>query len=150
MNRTAYRSFARRSLMALAALSLLSAAGCAGTGGWDFAESPGVPAGVRTSAGETLNGTLLGLSDRSLVIDTEVERGENVEVVRRDDTDYVYVDGIVMGTAVEVRDFDIVTRRKVPVQRTEELVVRTRGYLGWGSAVAGVLGFFLVQLLEEN
>ncbi|MFH1502104.1 MAG: hypothetical protein ABIG03_03560 [Candidatus Eisenbacteria bacterium] len=124
--------------------------GCASAPGWRFAEDPGVPADVRLRDGGALSGTLIEMSNGALVFDTSVERGEDVEVIRRDGVDYVYAGGVVLGTAVEIRDFDIVTRRRVPLRDTEELLIKSRAYLGWGSAVAGVLAFFLVQVLEET
>jgi hypothetical protein len=126
----------------------LAVSGCATTRGWDFADAPGVPAEL-TVDGEALSGTLVGIEQGALVFHSGVERGEDVEVIRREDVDYVYVRGIVIGTAVEVRDFDIVTRRNVLHGDVAQLDVKTRGYLGWGSAVAGVLSFFLVKVLAD-
>jgi len=136
-------------LGASCALALVMS-GCAGTSGWAFTEDVGVPAVVERAGGERLAGTLVELSDGDLLVETEIERGENVEVVRKDGIDYVYVDGIVLGTAVDVRDFDIVTRRRIPLRSAERLTVESGGYLGWGSAIAGVLSFFLMQVLEEE
>jgi hypothetical protein len=132
----------------LVSVSLL-AAGCAGTTGWDFASRPGVPAEIALAGGGSVTGTLLEMSDGTLVIDTSVNRGEDVEVLRKGGVDYVYVRGVVVGTAVEVRDYDIVTRQRVPLRDTDALYVRARGYIGWGSAIAGALAFFLVKVLQE-
>ncbi len=123
--------------------------GCAGTSGWDFADEPGVPVDVTVEHGGTISGTLMQLSGGAFVVDTRVDRGENVRVVRKDGIDYVYVDGVVTGTAVEVRDYDIVTRERISLSELDGLSVKARGYLGWGTAVAGVLAFFLVKVLED-
>jgi hypothetical protein len=150
LHSVAGRVLGRVSLASACALIAVAASGCAGTGGWGYADEPGVPADILTTDGQRMAGSLVELSDEAVAFDTELERGENVEVRRRSGIDYVYVDGIVRGTAVEVRDFDIVVRSRVPLKRIDELHVRTRGYLGWGTAVAGVLAFFLVQVLEEQ
>ncbi len=138
----------RRAMVAVAAVLVL-ATGCAGTSAWDFAESPGVPAHVNLSGGGDIAGKLLEMSGGAFVLDTRVDRGENVRVVRKDGVDYVYVDGVVVGTAVEVRDYDIVTRQRIPISEIDGMSVEARGYLGWGSAVAGVLAFFLVKVLQD-
>ncbi len=126
------------------------ASGCATTSGWYFADEPGVPVDMRLEGDETLSATLVELSNGTLVIDTSIERGEDVEVIRRGGVDYVYVRGVAAGTAVEIRDFDIVTRQRVPLCEADDLTVRSRGYLGWGSAVAGVLTFFLLRVVEDS
>jgi hypothetical protein len=144
----------RASLILRAALVLcvalaLCASGCASAPVWDYAAEPGVPADLHLKDGESLTGTLVELANDSVVFETSVVRGEDVEVIRRDGVDYVYVEGVASGTAVEIRDFDVVTRRSVLLRDTEELVVKSSGYLGWGSVVAGVFAFFLVPILRE-
>ncbi len=143
------RTSRRSALAAAVVVAGMSLAGCAGAPGWNFAEDPGVPADITLSRGGTVTGTLVELSGGAFVIDTSIERSENVRVVRKGGVDYVYVGGVVTGTAVEVRDFDIVTRQRISVGETEDLFVKARGYLGWGSAIAGVLAFFLVKVLED-
>jgi hypothetical protein len=139
----------RKLLLVLLVAAMLCFAGCAATRGWDYAEEPGVPADVQLKDGGSLTGTLVELSNGVLVFDSSIDRGENVEVIRKDGTDFVYVDGVVTGRALEIRDYDIVARRSIPLRTVEELHVKARGYLGWGSAVAGVLTFFLVPILED-
>ncbi|MBD3347810.1 MAG: hypothetical protein GF400_01285 [Candidatus Eisenbacteria bacterium] len=141
---------AMRLLLCFSLCATVALAGCARTVGWEFADDPGLPVDIRTSGGEELSGTLLELSSGSLVFDTEIERGENVEVRRRGGADYVYVDGVIVGTVVEIRDFDIVTRRRVPLEEARDVSVRSRGYVGWGTAIAAVAFFFLGQALEEQ
>jgi hypothetical protein len=146
-------SIARHAVRALgsaAALGLLVlSSGCAGTSGWDFADEPGVPVDITLERGGTISGTLVELSGGAFVVDTSVDRGENVRVVRKDGVDYVYVDDVITGTAVEVRDYDIVTRERISPSELEGLSVEARGYLGWGTAIAGVLAFFLVKVLQD-
>lgn len=137
-------------LLLVPIVAALCLAGCAATRSWDYAEEPGVPADVHLKDGSSLTGTLVELSNGMLVFDSSVDRGENVEVVRKDGRDFVYVDGVVSGTALEIRDFDIVSRRRIPLREVEDLDVKSRGYLGWGSAIAGVLTFFLVPVLEDT
>lgn len=132
------------------AVAGLLAGGCASAPGWSFAEDPGVRADLRLEQGGVVSGSLVELSNGDLVIDTSIDRGEDVEVIRRGGVDYVYVRGVATGTAVEIRDFDILTRRRIPVRETEGVFVKARGYLGWGSAVAGVLAFFLVRVLQDT
>ena len=143
------RPAGRLAAIALVGAALSAVSGCASTSGWDYAAEPGVPAEL-TMGSNTISGTLVGLEHGALLFETEVARGEDVEVVRRDGIDYVYVGGVVSGTATEIRDFDIVMRRSVLLRDTDELAVKTRGYLGWGSAVAGGLTFFLVKVLAET
>jgi hypothetical protein len=97
-----------------------------------------------------VRGTLIGLEDGALVVDHAIPKSENLEVVRRDGRDIVYVAGVATGEAVEVRDFDVVVREKFFRSEYDDARVTTRAYFGWGTAVAAVLGFLLVQLLEEQ
>jgi hypothetical protein len=123
--------------------------GCAGAPAWQFAEEPGVPVQVELRYGGTLRGELVGFEDGALVVDHALPKSEDLEVVRKDGRDIVYVAGVAKGEAVEIRDFDVVVREKLRPSEYDGARVRSRAYFGWGTAVAAVLAFFLVQLLEE-
>jgi hypothetical protein len=117
---------------------------------WQFADEPGVPVSVELRYGGSLDGELVGFEGGALVVDHALPKSEDLEVVRMDGRDIVYLAGVAMGQAVEVRDFDVVVREKLFPSEYDDARVRTRAYFGWGTAVAAVLGFFLVQLLEEQ
>jgi hypothetical protein len=140
-------SAARLALVALLACALT---GCAGAPAWQFADEPGVPVQVELRYGGTLDGELVGFEGGALVVDHALPRSEDLEVVRMDGRDVVYVAGVAVGEAVEIRDFDVVVREKLFPSEYENARVRSRAYFGWGAAVAAVLAFFLVQLLEEQ
>ena len=97
-----------------------------------------------------LGGELVGFEDGALVVDHALPKSEDLEVVRKDGTDIVYVSRVAVGEAVEIRDFDVVVRERLFPWEYDEALVRSGGYFGWGTAVAAVLAFFLVQLLEEQ
>ena len=124
--------------------------GCAGAPAWQFADEPGVPVSVELRYGGTLGGELVGFEDGALVVDHALPKSEDLEVVRKDGTDIVYVSRVAVGEAVEIRDFDVVVRERLFPWEYDEALVRSGGYFGWGTAVAAVLAFFLVQLLEEQ
>lgn len=128
----------------------LALSGCGVAPGWQFAEVPGVPVSVSTGDGTRASGSLLAYEDGAFVFERTYERGEDVEVLRVDGTDYVYVRDVVVGTAVEVRDFDIVTAQRISPENVETLDVKTRAYAGWGSVIAGVLTFFVVMVLGDE
>ena len=132
---------------AVAALVVLG--GCAGTSGWPYAESPGVPAAVELAGGDRLSGSLVGYDGEAFIFEHAVPKSPRTEVVRRDGRDVVVVAGVPVGTAVEVRDFDIVVRERLARWEVEETTVGVGAYFGWGTGVAAGLGFLLVQLLEE-
>jgi hypothetical protein len=140
----------RRGLRLAAAIIVAgtAAAGCAARSGWGYTEEPGVPATVTEAGGGRFSGTLVSYETGSFVFDRSLLKGEGLEVVRKDGIGYVYVDGVVSGTAVEVRTVDVLTRQRIPAKDVMDLDVKVRGYLGWGSAIAGVLTYFLVQILE--
>jgi hypothetical protein len=124
--------------------------GCAGAPAWRFADRPGVPVRVDLRYGDKIDGSLVGLEDGALVVDHALPKSEALKVVKMDGRDIVYVSGVAVGEAVEVRDFDVVVRERLFPSAYEDARVRSRAYVGWGTAVAAVLGFFLVQLLEEQ
>lgn len=147
------RSMTRLARLGAACVIVFSIAvalsGCAVAPGARFAESPGVPVRVELSYGGTLHGELVGYEHGALIVDHALPKSEHLEVVRKDGTDIVYVSGVAIGTAVEIRDFDVVVRQRLLSSEIEDAGVASRAYLGWGTAVAAVLTFLLVKLLEE-
>jgi len=147
---TAGRLLRLGGLLVAAALVSGALSGCAGTSAWQFADEPGVPVRVELRYGGTLEGTLVGFEDGALVVDHALPKSENLEVVRMDGREIVYVAGVAMGEAIEIRDFDVVVRERLFPSEYDDARVRSRAYFGWGAAVAAVLAFLLVQLLEEQ
>ena len=141
-----------RSVGGLALVALLACVmtGCAGAPAWQFADEPGVPVEVDLRYGGILEGELVGFEDGALVVDHALPKSEDLKVVRMDGRDIVYVAGVATGEAVEIRDFDVVVRERLFPSEYDDARVRSRAYFGWGAAVAAVLAFFLVQLLEEQ
>jgi hypothetical protein len=140
----------RRLSLRCALILSVAIGGCAPTPGWQFADEPGVPASLSVRNQGVTSGSLVGYEDGSFVFERAYDRGEDIEVIRVAGTDYVYDRGVVVGTAVEIRDFDIVTRQRVSPRDVGSLDVKTRAYAGWGTVVAGVLAFFLVMVLEDT
>jgi len=141
-----------RSVGGLALVALLACVmtGCAGAPAWQFADEPGVPVEVDLRYGGTLEGELVGFEEGALIVDHALPKSEDLEGVRMDGRDIVYVAGVATGEAVEIRDFDVVVRERLFPSEYDDARVRSRAYFGWGAAVAAVLAFFLVQLLEEQ
>jgi hypothetical protein len=141
---------ARLSFMAgLSALLVSVLAGCAATTPENFVEEPGVPVRVRLTSGESMSGTLVGMEDGMLVVHHSVPKSTSVTVVRSGGTDIVNVHGTPIGTAVEVRDVDILVRERIAFFEVEDVGVVRKAYFGWGTAIAAGLAFALVQALED-
>jgi hypothetical protein len=132
---------------AVAALGLL--AGCAGSGRL-FVDEPGISADVALTDGEVISGRLMGYEGGALVIERALVKSEELTVVRKNGEAIAYVQNVPMGVAVEVRDFDIVVRQKIPLRNVEDAEVATRTLFGWGTAVAALLAFGLVQILQDQ
>jgi hypothetical protein len=130
-------------------LLILMLTGCARPGPWPYTESAGVPASLRLADGSRVSGMLLSYEPGVLVLDCEVTRSEDLTVVRRDGRDMVLLSGVPVGTAVEIRDFDVVVRRSFPRGAVESVSLVRPAHVGWGTPVAAVLGFLLFQLLED-
>jgi len=142
-----YRIRAGTALAALVCVLLLS--GCAVGPGARFEGRIGVPVRVAAADTTSYSGTLVGLEDGAFLIDREVPKSEDLKVVRRGGTDYVESAGVIIGTAVEARDLDVVVRQTVPSESVSELFVTTRAYIGWGTGIAAVLAFAAVLAIEE-
>ena len=138
-----------RHRLGLALVLAVSALGCAPATGWQFADDPGIPVSISIHNQGSSSASLVAYEDGAFILERAYERGEDVEVRRLDGEDYVYVSGVVVGKAQEIRDFDIVTRQRVAPQEVTELDVKTRAYAGWGSVIAGVLAFFLVLVTGD-
>lgn len=134
-------------LLVVVAACLVS--GCAGTAPSAFTEEPGVPVHVELEGGQTFSGTLIGIDGGAVLVERSVPKSQYVSVVRRDGRDVVYVDGVAVGTAVEVRGVDILVRERLGFFEIEEMEVVSRAYFGWGTGIAAVLAFFLVQILQD-
>ena len=133
-----------------AAVSLvLLASWCAGTSPSDFVEEPGVRVRVTLTSGEAFSGSLVGIEGGAYVVDRSIAKSERLRVVRENGAELVYLDGTRIGTAVEVRDVDVLVRERLGYMEVESIEAVTRGYFGWGTAVAAVLAFILVRLLQD-
>ena len=133
--------------VALAVVAGLS--GCASQGR-NYVDEPGVRTELKLADGTEYTGTLVAYEQGALLIDREIARGENVRVIRRDGVDIAYVDDVPIGTAVEIRDFDIVVRERIPMNGIEEARVGKRALFGWGTLVAAALTFALVQVIQDQ
>jgi len=144
VRRTAAIGAAVLSVALLAALS-----GCAGTAPAEFVEEPGVTVRVVLTSGGSMSGTLVGMDDGTLVVDHSIPKSPRVSVVRNDGADIVYVDDVPVGTAVEIRDVDILVRERLAFFEVADVRVVDRAYFGWGTGIAAVLAFLLVRVLED-
>jgi hypothetical protein len=123
--------------------------GCAGTRTDPLSENPGVRVDVSLVSGEAFGATLVALEDGALVVERSRLKSERLTVRDRDGRQVVYVDGSPVGTAVMVRDVDVLVRERIEFFRIEDVRVVSRAYFGWGTAIAAVLAYFLVKILEE-
>ena len=78
-----------------------------------------------------------------------IPKNQHVTVVRNDGVDIVYVHEAPIGRAVEIRDVDIVVRERLGFVEVEDVRVVSRAYFGGGTAIAAVLAFLLVKVLED-
>lgn len=135
---------------ALAALALLLLSGCASGPGRRFAREEGVPLIMTEVDGTETTGTLVSYSGGALIVDRAYPKNERLKVVRMSDRDVAILDGAEIGLAVEIREFDVVVRGPVPLDRVKEAQVRSRAYYGWGTIIAAGLAYALVTILEEQ
>lgn len=133
----------------LLAVSLIVLSGCAATTPEDFVGEPGVTVRIDLTSGESMSGTLIGMNDGALVVERSVPKSPNVTVVRRDGVDVVYLHGAPIGTAVEIRAVDILVRGRLAFFEIADVRVVSKAYFGWGTGIAAVLAFLLVQVLED-
>ena len=123
--------------------------GCAATTPGSFVEEPGVTVRIALTSGDSVSGTLIGMEEGVLVVDLSVPKSSNVSVVRKDGVDIVYMDGTPIGTAVKIRDVDILVRERLAFFEIDDVRVVSRAYFGWGTAVAAVLAFLMVRVLQD-
>jgi hypothetical protein len=133
----------------LLAASLIALSGCAATTPENFVEEPGVTVRVDLTSGESISGTLIGMDEGALVVDRSVPKSPSVTVVRRDGVDVVYLRGAPIGSAVDIRDVDILVRERLAFFEIADVRVVSKAYFGWGTGIAAVLAFLLVRLLED-
>ncbi len=133
--------------MLLGFITMLS--GCAATTPGSFVEEPGVTVRIALISGDAISGTLIGMEDGVLVVDHSVPKSSNVTVVRREGVDIVYLDGTPIGTAAEIRNVDIVVRKRLAFFEIDNVRVVSNAYFGWGTAVAAVLAFLMVRVLQD-
>jgi hypothetical protein len=132
-----------------AAALAVALSGCAATSPEQFVEEPGVTVRVTTTEGREFSGTLIGMEEGVLVVDHSLPKSEGLTIVDRDGVGVALLHGVPLGRAVEVRDVDVVVRERLAFFEVEEVDVVTRAYFGWGTAIAAVLAFLLVKVLED-
>ena len=123
--------------------------GCAATTPGSFVEEPGVTVRIALTSGDAISGTLIGMEEGVLIVDRSVPKSSNLTVVRHDGVDIVYLDGTPIGTAMEIRDVDIVVRERRAFFEIDDVRVVSGAYFGWGTAVAAVLAFLMVRVLQD-
>ena len=128
---------------------VLALSGCASSTPRSFVEEPGVTVRVALTSGETSTGKLVGMEDGALVVDHSVPKSAFVSVVRRDGRDIVYRNDAPIGTAVEVREVDILVRERFAFFEVADVHVVSKAYFGWGTGIAAVLAFLLVRVLQD-
>ncbi len=143
--RTAARRPVGVVLVAVLGPLLVAAAGCAPAG--TYVTDPGVDASMVLPEGE-VSGTLVGYEQGALLVDRAYEKSVDLRVVRHDGVDMVYLEDVPIGPAVEVRDFDVVVRERIPLEAVEDARVRRRALFGWGTLAAAVVTFVLVQAVQ--
>jgi len=112
-------------------------------------KSSNVTVRIALTSGGAISGTLIGMEEGVLIVDRSVPKSSNVTVVRRDGVDIVYLDGIPIGTAMEIRDVDIVVRERRAFFEIDDVRVVSGAYFGWGTAIAAVLAFLMVRVLQD-
>ncbi|MEA3408771.1 MAG: hypothetical protein U9Q95_00305 [Candidatus Eisenbacteria bacterium] len=131
----------------LGLITMLS--GCAATTPENFVEEPGVTVRVVLTSGDSFSGTLIGMDDGVLIVDRSVPKSSDVTVVRSDGVDIVYRDDTPIGSAVEIRGVDILVRERLAFFEIDDIRVVSKAYFGWGTAIAAVLAFLLVRVLQD-
>jgi len=138
--------------LAVAAVAVLAAslAGCAASARHLFVHEAGVPVTVTTTDGERFSGRLISFERGGLVVDHSIPRSQELQVAREDGRDIAYVRGAAVGEAVEIRDFDVAVRQTFREDELARTDVATRAYVGWGTALAALLSFFMVRVIAED
>jgi hypothetical protein len=131
------------------AVSIVMLSGCAATSPENFVEEPGVTVRIVLTSGDSFSGTLIGMDGGVLIVDRSVPKSSSITVVRKDEVDVVYRDGTPIGRAMEIRGVDIVVRERLAFFEIDDIRVVSKAYFGWGTAIAAVLAFLLVRILQD-
>lgn len=137
-------------LTAAAVASLLLLTGCASLGMTDYAPEPGVSATIVTAQGESFSATFVGIEDGQVLFDRSYPKTESLMVVERGGEPVVLVGRLPVGTAVEIREFDVLVRERHPFSRFDEIRVATGAYFGWGALVGAALTYAFITLALED
>lgn len=137
------------SLVGLAALAVMLAS-CASLEMTQYHDEPGVSATIITTEGKSFSATLVGTEDGMVVFDRSYPKSESLTVVERGGELVALVGRMAVGTAVEIREFDVLVRERHPFSRVEEVRVATSAYFGWGAVLGAVLTFAFVSLSLED
>jgi hypothetical protein len=140
-----------RPLLLVAALALLlQSAGCASLSRTGYVHDPGVSATITTIEGESFPATFIGVENGRVVFDRSYPKTEALTVVERDGEPVVLLGRLALGTAVEIREFDIVVRERHPFSRIDEISVATGAYFGWGALLGAILTFGFIELALDD
>ncbi len=140
------RGFATIGVVALVA----TLTGCASLETSQYFDEPGVSATVITTEGRSFPATLIGTEDGQIVFDRSYPKTESLMVVERGGEPVVLVGRLAVGTAVEIREFDVLVRERHPFSRVDEVRVATSAYFGWGALLGAVLTYAFISLSVED
>ena len=124
--------------------------GCASLEITQYSDEPGVSAAIITTEGGSFPATFIGTEDGQIVFDRSYPKTELLTVVERGGEPIVYVGRVAVGTAVEIREFDVLVRERHPFSRVEDVRVATSAYFGWGAVLGAVLTYTFVSLALED
>ena len=141
---------AHLSLLAAAVATAAGLSGCASLAMTEYVTEPGVSATIVTAEGESFPARLIGAEDGRVVFDRSYPKTESLTVVERDGEPVVLIGRLAVGTAIEIREFDVLVRERHPFSRVEEVRVATSAYFGWGALVGAVLTYGLVTLALQD
>jgi len=116
----------------------------------EYLNDPGVSSTIITAEGESFPATFIGIEDGRIVFDRSYPKTESLRVVEREGEPVVFVGRWAVGTAVEIRDFDILVRERHPLPRVDEVRVATGAYFGWGALLGAVLTYAFISLALED
>ena len=123
---------------------------CASLERTPYFNEPGVSATIITVDGDDFPATFIGTEDGDIVFERSYPKTERLTVVERDGEPVVFISRLAVGTAVEIREFDVLVRERHAFSRVEEIRVATSAYFGWGALLGAVLTCGLVSLVSEN
>lgn len=123
---------------------------CASLEMTQYFDEPGVSATIITAEGERFPATFIGTEDGRIVFDRSYPKTESLTVVERGGEPVVLVGRVAVGTAVAVREFDVLVRERHAFSRVDEVRVATGAYFGWGALVGAVLTYAFISLALED